>query len=352
MISRNISDEILFIGPSVDGKGGISMLLSFYSKSLESFNHIPTYKQTNKLNQYWIVCIAIFKLIYFCLFKKVKIIHIHSASRNSFFRKSIFVLISKFFNKKVILHLHGGAFEYFYNMYPVYTRFICRKSDCLIAVSTYFYLWLKKMNLNNNIHLLYNMAEHPLLKKKEYVGGKLEVLFLGSIENNKGIFDVLNCIRCNKEYMQNNFVFHICGKGNSSRLNSIIKTNKLSDFVIYHGWINDDEKNMIISKTDIYIQPSYLESFGISILEAMQYGIPIIGSNVGGIPDLVKDKENGYLINPGDMEHFLRCLVSFVNDKSLLNVMGEKSYIKSKEFSQENIQNKLKDIYMELLNNI
>ncbi len=101
--------------------------------------------------------------------------------------------------------------------------------------------------------------------------------------------------------------------------------------------------------TDIYLQPSYFESLGISILEAMSYSIPIIASNTGGIPDLVSDGENGYLIQPGDVESIFACIQSLIEDPVMMRRMGACSYKRSQNFFPERIKCEVVELYKSIL---
>ena len=138
--------------------------------------------------------------------------------------------------------------------------------------------------------------------------------FLGTIDDNKGIFDVIDIMGKNQNYFRGKIQFYIGGLGQEQRLTQQIATYGISDFVRYLGFVNGNDKAELLSNTDIYIQPSYVESFGISILEAMSYGASIISTNVGGIPEVV-DNNNGFLVTPGDCEAlvsgsaFIPCII-------------------------------------------
>ena len=349
MISTNVSSKIVIIGTSLDGKGGIAILLRSYSRILRPFYYICSHKSAKRIYQIGLAIVALFKTIFYCIFHRVQIVHIHTASYRSFFRESIYVFVAKIFHKKVILHLHGGEFEIFYKRYPHYCNYVCHKANCIVAVSEYFGHVFKNLSLNENVFVLYNIIEKPFFEKSNFQHRKLRILFLGTIDENKGIFDVIDCFIDKKQSLKDKIIFDIGGVGDSLRLQKMIHTGGIDDFVNYHGWLDTENKNKLLAQTDLYIQPSYFESLGIAILEAMSYKIPVIASNTGGIPEIVHDGENGFLIQPGNMCQFYDKLNYFIQHKEALKIMGDKSYMMAIQFYPENIEKKIIEIYKSLL---
>ena len=120
LLSKRIINErksvILQIGPSLKDKGGMVTVMEqiVSSKLKEKYNiiHIPTYIVGDK---YKLFIKAIFKFIFYKIKYNVELVHIHTASNGSFFRKSIFVRLCKITKTKIILHAHGAGFKEFYN---------------------------------------------------------------------------------------------------------------------------------------------------------------------------------------------------------------------------------------------
>lgn len=349
MISGELCRKVLIIGTDFNGKGGIAFLLHLYSKIFSPFLFICSHRFTTKWVQLGLAIVAFFKLLYYCIFSSVKIVHVHTASYRSFYRESVYILLAKIFRRKVILHLHGGEFELFYNNSSRYVRFICKQADFVVGVSKYFGELFRELNLNENIFVLYNAIQPPLYEKKINNDGKIRISFLGTIDNNKGVFDIIDCMVVNREYFRDKIELHIGGIGDEKHLLAKMKEGNIIDFVRYDGWLDDIQKNELLAQTDIYLQPSYFESLGIAIIEAMSYGIPIIASNTGGIPELVKSSEHGYLIAPGDIEQLFYVLRLLIENKNLRENFGRNSLKKSKEFTIESMEKNIIRLYNILL---
>ena len=100
----------------------------------------------------------------------------------------------------------------------------------------------------------------------------------------------------------------------------------------------------------VFVLPSYNEGMPLAILEAMSYGVPIISTNVGGIPTLVENGVNGFIISPGDILHLENSLRLLISDVDLRQRMSDNNYNKIKsEYSIENNMKKIHKIYQDLI---
>ena len=104
-------------------------------------------------------------------------------------------------------------------------------------------------------------------------------------------------------------------------------------------------------QADIYVLPSYAEGLPMSILEAASYGLPIVATRVGGIPEIIDDGVNGFLIDPGDKGALTDRLLRLIENPELRSQMGRAAYQKVKEkFDVDTVVKQLDSLYQEFLN--
>ena len=121
----------------------------------------------------------------------------------------------------------------------------------------------------------------------------------------------------------------------------------------FAGFIGDTTKKALYYKSsDIFVLPSTMstESFGIVNLEAMACGIPIVASKIGGIPDVVKDGENGLLVPPRDSEALADTIIYLLENEDIRKRMGKNGRDKVEDSSWERIAEETEKIYMNLQN--
>lgn len=329
-------------------KGGIAQVVNVYSTFFKPFNHIATKKGERKLQKLLIGAIALFRLLNYLLFKEIEIVHIHGASHSSFWRKRIFIRLSKIFGKKVLYHMHGAEFHLFYEKHKDTVKKTVLKCDGIVALSNYWKDFFEHTIGYTNVYILENVVEPPVfitpVRKK-----KCQFLFLGALGERKGIYDLLDVISSNKNKLCDHAVFHIGGNGEVERVKKIIKANGLENIVKFEGWVSGDKKAKLLSSSDVYLLPSYNEGLPISILEAMSYKLPILSTPVGGIPEVVEDGVNGLLVEPGDKKSLKRAILKMIEDHEFRKKAGEESYIKVQPHFPEQVKRKLNHIYGELL---
>jgi len=105
----------------------------------------------------------------------------------------------------------------------------------------------------------------------------------------------------------------------------------------------------ILCYSDLFLLPSASESFGLAALEAMMMRVPVISSNIGGLPEVNIEGESGYLFNVGDVEGMSEQAIKLLKDDSKLNSMKDKAYELAKRFDINNIVNQYVDIYQKAL---
>lgn len=113
----------------------------------------------------------------------------------------------------------------------------------------------------------------------------------------------------------------IIGEGSERKnLENLIKENELENTFLLAG--NIDRAYELLTAFDIYVCSSVKEGFPYSILEAMGAGLPVVSTRVGGIPEMIKDNENGFLANPGNPEELAEKIIALSNDKILRERLG------------------------------
>lgn len=120
----------------------------------------------------------------------------------------------------------------------------------------------------------------------------------------------------------------------------------VSDRVTFLGWRDDIPE--IMQVLDIFVLPSLNEGMGRVLVEAMAAGKPIVASNVGGIPDLVKDGQNGFLVKPGDVNGLSFAIEKLVDDKKMREELGKKGRAMAGNYSVEKMVEKIDALYSSL----
>lgn len=117
------------------------------------------------------------------------------------------------------------------------------------------------------------------------------------------------------------------------RLKKRVAAWGLEEKVIFHGVVGLEELSRFYSEADIFVLPSLYEPFGIVFAEAMSFGLPIIATNAGGIPELVEDGGNGFLVPPGDVDSLAEAIDKLASNAELRERFGRRSYERSEKLN-------------------
>lgn len=167
--------------------------------------------------------------------------------------------------------------------------------------------------------------------KKEF---KLEdkpiVLFVGNLIKRKNVDSLLEA----KKIAYSDYYLVVVGDGPLfKKLKKKVEDENIRD-VIFTGSRNDVEN--IIPSCDVLVLPSYSESFGLVLIEALACGKPVIGSNVGGITEIIND-DVGLLVNPNKVSSIAGAIDNVVNDDNFRNALASNARNRAITFSKVNI---------------
>ena len=330
-------------------KGGVAAVENVYSSFYEPFNHITTVVSKGQAKKVLTLIKAVTRFLYWMLFhKEIKIVHVHGASDASFYRKRIFINIAKSFNKKVVFHCHGAEFKRFTCQHERIVASTLKKCDCIIALSQSWEKWFEDTFHHKNVVVIKNVIAAPIIKKVDK-DSRFTLLFLGRLGKRKGIYDLLDVLKNNKEKYDGKLLLLIGGDGETEKVVNFIRQNNLDNIIKFEGWVSGEQKILLLNQADTYILPSYNEGLPISVLEAMSYSLPIVSTNVGGIPEILKDGVNGYLIHPGNKNKMEESINNLMSDKGLRQKMGVASQNMAREHLPEYVEKQLSNLYNELL---
>ncbi len=152
-----------------------------------------------------------------------------------------------------------------------------------------------------------------------------KILCVGNYVPRKGI---IYAVEAFSQIERQNFTLHLVGnrKNNSSyynQLNNAVEKLKLTECVVFHDGSDQENIKQLYASADIFVLPSFKETFGIVFLEAMHYGLPIITTNVSAMPELIEEGKNGFLVPLADSQALAEAISTLIENLDLSKQMGE-----------------------------
>jgi glycosyltransferase involved in cell wall biosynthesis len=258
-------------------------------------------------------------ILYFLSKNNYKGSIIFSTDGLGFFEKIIFALIIEFKKVPTIFFQRSGRFFYQINNSIIFKKTAIYLLSKVTYIAHQGGLWndfYKKLNVKQN--KLYQILNWIKIKKtpKKLIRNAnnegLVFLYAGWLIEEKGVQDLIDVIIKNVEFDKHTFVF--AGSGTLFKSIDKLVKNKNIKNIILKGWLSEARLVNEYKKADVFLFPSHLEGFPNVILEALNYRLPIIATNVGGVSETIINDFNGYLIEPRNKSQLLKAITLISSD--------------------------------------
>ncbi|WP_190287812.1 glycosyltransferase family 4 protein [Massilia sp. NR 4-1] len=345
------------IGTHADTMGGISSVVGVYRDAglFQRFpiEYIATHRDGGAGRKLRTMGGALWRFAVLALRGQVALAHVHTASRASFWRKSLFFLIAFLCRIPVLLHLHGAEFHVFYErdcgpLRRWLVRAIYNRVSHVVVLSASWRDWVSSISRNPRISVVYNPVVVPpaVADWSQRLPG--QTLFFGRVGQRKGTYDLLAAAASLKAEFPG-LRLDIGGDGEVEHASAEAAALGLQQQVHFLGWVRGDAKAAALARSSIYALPSYNEGLPMSVLEAMAAGLPILSTPVGGIPEAVSDGVEGFLVPAGDVAQLTARWRQLLADPALAQRMGAAARHKVQTtFSAQALLPQIESIYLAL----
>lgn len=282
------------------GKRGLRKWLKFFTILFQTLGSVLQFKPS---------------LVYFTL----------TTSGVGFYKDAMIALVVKLFRVKVIYHLHNKGVklnsDYFHNKWLY--RLVLRKSK-VILLSEKLYWDVEKFVKRDQVFICPNGI--PDISYDLNIKKNRTILFLSNLIESKGVLVLLDaCEILLKEGLE--FTCYIVGgEGDitENHLNRLIETKGLKNHVSYLGKKYGNDKKKIFETAKVFAFPTYYEKecFPLVLLEAMQYAVPVVTTNEGGIEDIIQDGQCGFIVPKKNPKALAEKLAVLLNDSNFSEKMG------------------------------
>ena len=265
-------------------------------------------------------------------------------------------LMSKvFLRKPYVISARGGDVYHPWAFVKFSSGLVFRRSSAVIALTEHMKHEMQKID-NRVILVIPNgvsLKSFENMKATEILRGKLGldktaeiILFVGRLYPVKGLKYLIEAMKIiSHEDSRANLV--LVGGGDERRyLQKIVREFGLTECVFFIGQIPNSKIPECTLAADIFVLPSISEGFPNVILEAMAAGLPIVTTNVRGLPEIVKDGENGFVVEPQNSAQLAEKISLILSDKELRRKISANNKRRARQYSWETVVEKLEKIYL------
>jgi glycosyltransferase involved in cell wall biosynthesis len=323
MIKSTYPKSVLVVGPSTS-LGGIASVMRMHSTTelwnLVNCHVLATYDERSTARK----VLAMLKAYVSApvLIHRAALVHFHVAAQRSMLRKLPIMILTKLMRKPYIVHLHAASESSIFELTPQWlVRMTFLLSYRVIVLSDSWAKIVKNHVPDARVTIIHNPVLTPKLLTMTRTDEWPVILFVGKLESRKGYRDLLEAaveVLMRFPRVQIWFVGH--GEIEQGRL--LAKKLGIDRSVMFSGWINSEDMEYYYRAASIFCLPSYDEGLPMAVLEAMSYGLPVVCTPVGGLPDLISDGRNGFFAQPGDVQSIASQLLRLLRNPELATRTG------------------------------
>lgn len=301
------------------------------------------------------------KLVDMVKLYKIELLHVHYAIPHAYagyMAKQM--LKDEGITIPMVTTLHGTDITLVGNhpFYKTAVSFSINKSDVVTSVSKSLKEATHKLfNIKKDIHVIPNFIELNKIRNESQISCHRSVMaveeerivtHISNFRKVKRISDVIKIFYKIQEEIPAKLM--MVGDGpEKAAAEQLCKELNIENKVIFFG--NSNEIDQILSFSDLFLLPSETESFGLAALEAMAWGVPVISSNSGGLPEVNFDGKSGYLGHVGDVENMAKNALSILSNDTVLAQFKEGALKVAQQFDIKNILPLYEKLYRQAIDN-
>jgi len=220
---------------------------------------------------------------------------------------------------------------------PWLKRLAARRASHIVATTFYTareFCFLNGLDIERCVVIPLAAGKYPRPTKRSAPQAELKLLMVGRLsraDQYKGVDTLLEAVRLGRDEGLA-FELEVIGAGNDTeRLQKLARSLEIRDAVRFRGALSDAEVQRAYDEAHVFVMPSKKEGFGIVFVEAMASGLPCIGANHGGTPEVIEHFETGFLIEYGDAAQMVIYLRSLLESPDLYHRLSRAAYHRATE---------------------
>jgi glycosyltransferase involved in cell wall biosynthesis len=277
-----------------------------------------------------------------------------------FLKDLLLVFVVKAFRVRMVYHLHGKGIRSRQGLFWGFLYQCCFASARVILLSESLYPDLERyvsrsrvVVIPNGVALTCGSVEWEEIREQRKGPHLFTILFLGNLVKSKGVWTVMEAALNLKE---KGLPFRLCVVGadfdvTRDELSLWAKQKGLEREAVFPGFLDGADKAAVLKAADIFVYPTQNDTFPLVLLEAMQYGLPVVTTAEGAVPDIVDANQTGFVIPSGDAVALADKVEFLMREAEWRRNMGDQARLKFlREYTFEIFESRLRQLFKSLTN--
>ncbi len=298
-----------------------------FSKSLDDLKKPSFYK-------FSVLFKIIFKLLFQLIFNRPKLVYLTlTPTGTSFLRDCLFVFVIKLFRIPLLYHLHGKGISQYAKKSIIAKHlygFVFHNTKVILLAPELYHDISSYVDFDDVVIIPNGINCQGQVSEKHIKSNSIRFCFLSNLVKDKGILDFLDAFKnlCNNyNYIEAVVIGGYRSDGTEELVNEIITNMKgnISSRIKFTGQLYGEEKINALNNSDVFVFPTYIDTFPLVLIEAMANGLPCIVYDEGATRSMVKDNYSGFVVPKGECDLLTKAMEKLIKQPQLLYNMSVNS---------------------------
>jgi L-malate glycosyltransferase len=280
--------------------------------------------------------------------KKIDILVLEVYSGLNILMSETVSFLGRILGVPMIFVLHGGNLPAFSMRYPLWVKRVLARGDILVAPSTFLVKGLK--HLGFPIRVVPNIIElddYPCRIRHKIEPKLIWMRSFHPIYNPQMAVKVLKLVR--NTHPDATLVMAGLDKGLEPEIKTMVTELGLSDAVRFPGFLDHESKIKEFSEADIYLNTNRIDNMPVAVVEACAMGLPVVATNVGGIPYLLENEKSGILVTDGDVSDMAHSVILLLEDQDLTEKLSKNGRALAEKSSWNSVKICWEELFDEII---
>jgi glycosyltransferase involved in cell wall biosynthesis len=260
--------------------------------------------------------------------------HVNLASMGSTLRKLLLTRLAEGLGHATVIHLHGAMFRDYSRRVGTLQRNaigrMFRKASRVIVLGGVWRDFVAETFAVPDARILVLPNASAARPRRAPEASPPEILFLGRLGTRKGVPVLIDAL-AQLARSRTDWRAVIAGDGDVTPYAAQAKALGLESRIVFAGWLEEDAAHAHLSRAAVLVLPSEAEGLPMSVVEAFAWGVPVVATPVGSIPDVLSDGVQGFIVPVGDDEALAAALERMLADPALRRRLGEEALSRFRE---------------------
>jgi len=320
--------NVLYVGNALSNKGNTSTTIETLGTRLgENFNIKIASNKSNKIRRLLDMVILVLRHQ-----SKTDYVLIDTYSTSNFYFALVISQLCRLFQLRYIPILHGGNLEYRLKNSPELSKLIFNNAYTLVAPSNFLKTVFERYGYKNVLFIsnTIDIKDYTFNRRKIDSINLLWVRSFASIYNPEQALLVLEQL-LNQNHKATLTMIGPDVDGSLGRVKRLAKAKQLD--VVFTGKLSKSDWLALSEASNIFINTTNFDNTPVSVIEAMALGLPVVSTNVGGLPYLINDNVDGLLVPSQDVDAMVHAIVQLKSDENLANTLIMNARSKVEDFA-------------------